>query len=212
MRIPLTKDRFTIVDIIDYDYLNQFKWHFDRYAVRNPTTYMHRVIAQRMGFDIYNKAIDHVNRNKLDNRRDNIRVATPSQNLMNQNKWKNKTSRYKGVSWNARRKKWQVFIRHKYLGNYKTEKQAAAAYDKAAKELFGDYACVNNVNCNFIDSRGQLLSTNTSGFRGVHWSNRRSKWIVKIIIKNKEYYLGQYDNKLNAAKVYNEAASWADKK
>jgi hypothetical protein len=91
--------------------------------------------------------IDHINRDKQDNRMVNLRLASSSENGMNSSKQKGATSQYKGVSWYAKYKKWRSTIMkdgvQKHLGHYNTEEEAARAYDKAAKEIFGEYANLN---------------------------------------------------------------------
>jgi hypothetical protein len=95
-----------------------------------------------------NMEVDHINGNPLDNRRNNLRLATAGQNRAAfQSPRKNKTSRYRGVRWHKRVKKWMASIgsNHKvyYLGYYTIEEQAALAYNKAALGLFGEFAQLN---------------------------------------------------------------------
>jgi hypothetical protein len=95
-----------------------------------------------------NRFVDHINGDGLDNRRANLRLATAAQN-----NWNSKygmgigTSRYKGVQWHKHRKKWVAAIsidgQKKCLGYYSNEKEAARAFDKAAKERRGQFAVLN---------------------------------------------------------------------
>jgi hypothetical protein len=91
--------------------------------------------------------VDHINHNGLDNRKDNLRLCTRAQNALNQRPRKGTSSRYKGVYWHERDKRFYAQISHKgrryHLGSYKSEIQAAKAYDKKAKELFGEFAHLN---------------------------------------------------------------------
>jgi hypothetical protein len=91
--------------------------------------------------------IDHINNDRSDNRIANLRLASSSENGMNMLKRKGCTSQYKGVSWCAQPKKWRSKIMkdgvQKHLGYYDNEEEAARAYDKAAKEIFGEYANLN---------------------------------------------------------------------
>lgn len=104
-----------------------------------------------LGVAAKGKFIDHKNGNTLDNRRDNLRLCTPSQNNWNQRKQRRVTSsKYKGVFYGVRARKgfpWvagiqahNVFIR---LGSWATEVEAARAYDEAAKRLHGEFAKTN---------------------------------------------------------------------
>ena len=93
--------------------------------------------------------IDHKNRVKTDNRIENLRPATSSQNKGNIQLLRNNTSGYRGVSLNARSGKWHAQIKihgvQTYLGRADTPEQAAAIYNAAALEHFGEFAYLNNV-------------------------------------------------------------------
>ena len=110
-----------LVDTADYDRISKHRW-----------------FAQRVG--------NHRNHDGLDNRRDNLRPATQTQNNGNQRCTRG-VSRFKGVSWYERHGKWFARIQHegrrRSIGYFKDELVAAEAYDAAARELFGEYACVN---------------------------------------------------------------------
>lgn len=140
--ISLTKGRLAIVDDEDFERVNKYKWYFERYAThksKNECFRMHNLIMNA-------KEVDHINGNKLDNRRENLRVVTRSQNNWNQKKTRG-ASIYKGVSWHKQTKKWRVrvnkFGKEYGLGLFENEKEAAVAYDEKAKELFGNHARLN---------------------------------------------------------------------
>ena len=88
--------------------------------------------------------IDHIDRNPLNNRIENLRLATPSQNKSNVTKRKDNKSGYKGVCWNKRGKKWEAKITHnnkcKHLGYFVTAELAHIAYVAAATKYQGDFA------------------------------------------------------------------------
>jgi len=90
--------------------------------------------------------IDHIDCDRANNRFDNLREATASQNSQNSKKREGKASKLKGVSWHVRNRKWESRIKRDgkqiRLGLYGTEEEAHAAYCKAASELFGSYARV----------------------------------------------------------------------
>lgn len=94
-----------------------------------------------------NLQIDHINNIRTDNRLENLRLCTHQQNSFNQKRKRVSSSRFKGVHWCKTYKKWVSAIRHnkrgKHLGNYDNEIEAAKAYDKKAKELFGEFAWLN---------------------------------------------------------------------
>jgi hypothetical protein len=151
-KIELTRGYYALVDDEDFEELNQFKWSYHHgYAVRNSPyvngkrkeLFMHRVILNTPeGMET-----DHINGIRWDNRRDNIRIVTKSQNQWNRNRYKNSVSKYKGVYWSKRWKRWYAGISYKgknlYVGCFKCEEDAARAYDKRAKELHGEYARLN---------------------------------------------------------------------
>lgn len=91
--------------------------------------------------------VDHINGDGLDNRRENLRIATPQQNQANSRKHISGTSKFKGVSWSVPARKWRAYIvyerKQQHLGLFEDELSAAAAYDKRAKELFGGFAQLN---------------------------------------------------------------------
>ena len=92
------------------------------------------------------KLVDHRNSDPKDNRRENLRLATFAENVRNRSKWQRKTtSRYLGVyrEKGGRRKKWAAQIRHKKLGRFDNEIEAAKAYDREARKLYGDFAHLN---------------------------------------------------------------------
>jgi hypothetical protein len=95
------------------------------------------------------KQIDHINGDKLDNRKANLRVCTNGQNHMNIKKYAGKTSKYKGVWWNKERGKWQTDIKldkkKRYVGRFEDENEAGLAYNAAAIALFGEFALLNEV-------------------------------------------------------------------
>lgn len=155
--IPIGDGNVAIVDTAEYASLIKFPWRVLRghngklYAVTSVSgraTYMHRLVAGTpKGFET-----DHINGDGLDNRRANLRVATPSQNRANM--WKPRrpgggahTSTYKGVSWDKSRGKWQSKISHRglcrNLGRYDSEMDAACAYDAAAITAWGAFARLN---------------------------------------------------------------------
>lgn len=149
--IPLTKGKFAIVDADDYERLNPWKWHYSSkgYATRSlptgnrGTISMHRVIA---GTPI-GGITDHANGNKLDNRKENLRVCTKADNCRNSKIPKNNTSGYKGVNWHNQRKRWVAAIVVGYkrisLGTHECPRAAARAYDAAARKHHGEFAFVN---------------------------------------------------------------------
>ena len=104
---------------------------------------MHRVILKAKK----GQYVDHRDRDGLNNQRYNIRICTNTQNLQNSKKQKGTTSKYKGVYLFSKNKKWvsSITVNGKayYLGCFKIEKEAAIAYNKAAKKHFKEFARLN---------------------------------------------------------------------
>ena len=152
--IPLTQGKVALVDDEDYDFLNQWKWYAYKhrntyYAVRDSrnhkrtqgnTILMHRFIMNTPS----NLQVDHKDQNGLNNQKYNLRNCNNSQNHMNCKSWGK--SKYRGVFYYKMKYiRASICINGKdtHLGTYKTEEEAARAYDKKAKELFGEFAKLN---------------------------------------------------------------------
>lgn len=157
IEIPLTKGYVAIVDDCDAD-LAELKWHFDEgYAVRTlaakpyPTLIrMHRMVIERtLGRPLdKEERVDHINCDPLDNRRENLRLATHAQNGKNKKLFKNNTSGYKGVYQEKKTGKWCSKImadgKLHHLGTFATKEEAYAVYCDAAQKLHGEYANTPN--------------------------------------------------------------------
>lgn len=158
--IPLTQGKFTVVDDEDYEWLMQWKW----FAVKAGKTYYARRASYKNGrlspIPMHREILgllygdgtlgDHRNRNGLDNRRNNLRVASAQLNCYNKGMQKNNTSGFRGVTWDKRSEQWLAQIRvdrkTKGLGYYPIKKDAAIAYDNAAIKYFGTDAILNIPN------------------------------------------------------------------
>ncbi len=105
---------------------------------------LHRIAYYYItGIDPAEKEVDHKNGNTLNNRFENLRLATLANNRKNRKENKNNTSGFKGVVWNKPNKKWQAQItlnnKQTTLGYYKTKFYAALVYARAAKKYFGEF-------------------------------------------------------------------------
>ena len=148
--IYLTNGKKVIVDEKDYSYLSTFTWseRGEGYAattIAGVSIYMHRMLLNPPS----NMCVDHINRNKLDNQRKNIRLCTCSQNGVNRALRESNTTGYIGVTWHKVAKKFQARIRlngrKTHLGLFVSSEDAAKAYDEAAIKEFGDFAQLNSI-------------------------------------------------------------------
>lgn len=208
-----------LVDNIDYDYINQFKWvYLQGYAItkiNNKTIRMHRLVLQREGYNIDNIYCDHINHNRLDNRRENLRPATPVQNTWNRVNKSNSVVPYKGVNMDKERFRAQIQIpngKRKFLGNYDTAEQAAYQYNSAAHALFGEYATLNELPIVTNTKTGQVVTGRiykddytmyepniTSKYYGVGYRKNSGRWRARIRRDGHDIILGEYHNEMDAA-------------
>lgn len=153
--IELTQGKRAIVDDEDFEWLNQYRWSAahtkERWSAvgpirgedgKNKTIAMHRLILNAPN----GMFVDHINHDPLDNRRANIRLCTPAENTRNRRPQKN-GSGYKGVRYKKNQNLWEARIRlngkRRSIGYYATAVRAAIAYDKAAREMHGEFAHTN---------------------------------------------------------------------
>lgn len=140
-RIPLTGRGgvlrgHCVVDESDYEALARFRWHLSSgYVTRSENGGgrtgccfpMHRTIMGLARSD--RRQVDHVNRNKLDNRRGNLRIVTHAQNMQNVGANATSTSMHRGVSWDSESRKWRAvgFVNGRiyHLGRFTDELEAA---------------------------------------------------------------------------------------
>lgn len=148
--IELSGGRAVVVDEDDYPTLSAYHWlqhrgcstWYARASVNGHRVMMHVfLLGSREGC-----TVDHINGNGLDNRRCNLRFATPSQQAQNVHGGRGR-SQYKGVSWAKRQRKWAAVIyvggRNRHLGYFSNEDDAAKAYDVAARLHYAEFACLN---------------------------------------------------------------------
>ena len=154
-RLRLSKGQTTLIDDEDYPLLTRYKWHLTANgAVQGsiPTgrrgskhILMHRMIMNAPP----NVQVDHKNGDRLDNRKENLRLCNNAENNRNVGlrKKKGRTSPYKGVSWCKNTNKWRAGITLNYrwihLGRFIDPKEAALAYDNAAMLYFGEFSRTN---------------------------------------------------------------------
>lgn len=136
-----------LVDVADVPLVGQYRWHLNNgYAVaRGGRLAMHRLILGLAKGDP--REGDHVHHVTTDNRRSELRIASSGQNKWNARQQRHGKSPFKGVSYDQERKKYRAQIKlgghRKMIGRFATERDAAAAYNAAASQAFGEFAYLN---------------------------------------------------------------------
>jgi hypothetical protein len=139
-----------LIDTKDYEKLKSFTWHrtnvgYAATKIEGTETKLHRFIMNAPA-DIQ---VDHINLNRYDNRKLNLRFATHKENHRNVGLQSNNTSGVKGVRYYKARSKYVAKIKVDgksiHLGYYTTLLEAACAYDQAALKYFGEFAWLNNL-------------------------------------------------------------------
>lgn len=153
--IKLSTGEIAVCSGCDYEKLSiQEKWsqdthgypYFTDYSQGKKTIKLHNYLIGEIpeGY-----VVDHINGNKLDNRRENLRIITTHMNNINR-KGRNGSSVYKGVSYDSSRDKWissiQINGKTKHIGRFDSEEEAARAYDKESYMTYGEYAKLNFPN------------------------------------------------------------------
>lgn len=200
--IAISQGKIALVDDDDFQYISSFKWAVCKscktfYAIRyarnarghQTSISMHRTImTPPIGMEI-----DHINGDGLDNRKENLRFVTHRENMQNYHK-PDKTSKFPGVTWDKRDKKWIARIRvgkkRFTLGYFDIEIDAVNAYRNACEhpELIPPPKCKSSI------------------YLGVHWCKRDRRWIAQIRISGKQQRLGSFTNEIDAAIAYHKAS------
>lgn len=210
-----------MVDDEDYEFLSQWKWAYDRsvgYAVSNRPTkdvrrgmsrkmYMHRMVLNTP--DEY--LTDHINGNRLDNTRSNLRICSQHENTYNSSSHKKTSSNYKGVHWFKAYNRWQAYINFNgnrtNIGYFDSEEEAARAYDAEAFEKFGRFAKLNFPNDDpTVHSPKAYSRSMSSQYRGVQWSKQKQRWHAQIWVNKKKMHIGFFHTEKEAAQAYNDVS------
>lgn len=225
--IPLTQGKQAIIDEADWPAVSAYHWyavHLGRnfYAATKVGTRAgvrdgRRVLLMHHLLLVAPKGmvLDHKNRDGCDNRRENLRLATVSDNKANSRLYTRNTSGYRGVRgcaghWAA------VIVREsaqRWLGTFATIEEAARAYDSAARDLHGEFASLNFPDAadmvefaTTVLPRPRLRSNNTTGHLGVVAMRNTPRWRARITSHGKVLWLGTYRTLEDAARAYDHAA------
>lgn len=224
MKIIYTKKGEEIfVDDEDYDFLNNYIWHKDKYGYAltaieddNGKKYkkcsMHRMIFKLNDSNIM---VDHINGITYDNTKTNLRICSNSENVKNRRKTHGKTtSIFKGVSFNKSKKLWVAYIEnnseHIDIGCFTNEIACANAYNHYAKKLHSEFARINQVPYMDIEEWETYMKKKpmTSVYKGIHYETSRNKWIAKIKNQSsgKVEFLGRFNTEEEARLSYDKRA------
>ena len=223
-------DQYALVDEELYEELNEYIWslgtrgyiqYTSHKSITNKITAygrrMHRIIMQISDRNIL---IDHKNHKPWDNRTDNLRVASKNNNAHNRLPNKKSVSQYKGVKWHKSMGRWQITLNIDneiiHGGSFDDEIMAAKRYDQLARIHHKEFAYLNFPEIyDYLDIDKYLQSCNEkpSKYIGVYqYSYDKSRWIARLKIqdlntnKKKCLHLGLFDNEIDAAKAYDQAA------
>lgn len=151
LSIPLSNGDIAFINGVDRD-LYAHKWQVSNgYATRpikRKSFAMHRIIMERiLGRPLQSgEYVDHEDRDTLNNQRSNLRLATPSQNIVNSKVNVRSQTKLKGVQYKPALGKWRARIANEHLGYFDNPNDAARAYNEAAIRLFGEFAQLNGVS------------------------------------------------------------------
>lgn len=205
--IPLANNKgFAVVDDDDFEYLSKYKWQLvnKKYAkteINGKYTSMHRLILKADD----NLEVDHVDRNGLNNQKNNLRQVTRKQNQENRGKDRDNTSGYKGVSFFKPTGRWRGFLNHngKFIscGHFDTPLEAHKSVEYKRYQLG---LLTNTIEIKEPESPPPIIrkhhKNNTSGYKNVRYDKKNDVWSIRIRVNGKEKFFGNFDNKEDANK------------
>jgi hypothetical protein len=214
-----------LVDTSSEKIVSSVKWRLDHkgYVVSREVPRMHRAI---LGLGAYDGKIqvDHINGNKLDNRKENLRICSQSENQFNRGTRKDNSTGFKGVHKKKRLDLGYLavitaFKKTHIIGHYNSAKDAALAYDKKAIELHGTFSRLNfdysyvitaadpqKRTRSFTNSTSKRRRVCSSGFRGASFNKSKNSFASYITVNKKTVNLGTFKTAIEAAMAYDKAA------
>jgi hypothetical protein len=226
--IPLINGGYSVIDDDDYELVNQFKWRLDPSGYAKRTTrlpdetdrLMHRLIMNTPK----GMLTDHRNGEKLDNRRENLRVCTNSQNTRYRLTHRSNKNGLREVCYCDQTGKWKAYAtqngKQLWLGRYDELQDAINARDSAVMTIEPDFSIPNSHNQVIVESlseearrsrvdrrrKFELVSNNTSGYRGVSKSKRDGNWRAYIGFEKQHIWIASTDDPTESAYIYDQVA------
>ena len=207
MKVRLADGNITVVDEEDY-----YKYLIGRRARVTRLGYvwvtkigmLHRAILDVQDPNIL---VDHRDRDKLNNQKSNLRLATKSTNGMNRPKPINNTSGYKGVKWNKERSLWDVNIqansKNKFVGRFDTVEEAAKVYDFYARKFHGEFAMLNFPDINYTPPKiRRKVRRGNSQYKGVSFVKASGKFSARCRVRRFAKFLGLFNTEKEAVDIY----------
>lgn len=202
--------RNAVVDDDDYDKVKDITWCLDSYgyvvSIKNKGNgkyeklSLHRVITEAQTGQI----VDHIDRDKLNNTKGNLRFASVAENTRNTGPSTRNTTGYKGVR--KYKDKYSASItfegKAEYLGAYDTPEDAAKAYNLKAEEYFGEFAWLNDVY--YRGFKPSAKREYSSKYKGVSKNKSTGRWRARAVVNGKEKHIGTFDYEEEAAAAYKE--------
>ena len=156
------------------------------------------------------KLVDHIDGDKLNNRRSNLRLCDTAGNTQNRKMHKNNSTGYKGVSCSG--DNYTVTVQTDYIGTYTDAEAAARVYDRVSKARFGEFYRPNFPEAPLITDEEiapyislpelQVPTGRHSQYRGVKWNARKKRWHVIVTINKKRKHLGYFTDEEAAGIAY----------
>jgi len=227
MKVFTEKGIAVEIDEEDLELFEKYTWYVSPkgYLMRNTSyrkdgkicgkaLFFHREVIIAHGGDLKDGYVDHKDRNKLNNQKENLRYpVTKAENMRNREQQKNNLYGYKGIYFHKNRRcPWAARIacdgKQIFIGWYLTPEEAALAYNEAAKKYFGEFAYLNEVAeiPKVAVPHQTARSDNTSGYKGVSRNNNKTGkfWTAKITYNKKTHSLGNFETPEEAALAYNK--------
>jgi len=217
-----TQGMIILVDDEDYEWLSKYRW--GTYKKKNRYKYyayasidgkqrpIHRVLTNAQK----GEQVDHINQNALDNRKENLRICSISQNMMNVGPLTNNKSGYRGIYYDRSRNKWcsEIIAHGKCykIGRFDNISDAIKYRDAYALQLHKEYAYLNNKYNdedlpNIDITKHHKQKQTYSKYIGVSYFDDKHPWRSYISLNNKYKSLGYFKSEIEAALVYDEAVN-----